>query len=471
MILRRLISGSHLRHSAILWAILAAAVCVKIVLHGGHGQVYPVFAASSHHWWADMPLYGPYGIAEGIDCFRYSPTFAVAFTPLAYLPERVGAAVWSVGGILVLLWSIRVLVRDVLPPPGTREERGTGPICAEHPAGRSGKSDQSPLPHWSPLQERIFLTLTLGGSAVGIWSAQSNALLLALIAFGLAAIVRGRWWTASLLLAVPVFIKIWPLAIVLLLVVCWPRQLAVRFVVVCLVLALVPFLTRPPGMVLQQYHDWYTVLTGPLQARNDGYRDAWTFWEQFCRLVHCCRADWADPTSHRVYMAIELAAAVGALAWCVLQARRILECGDSSPLLADSLRLPRNTAAQEESGDESPHAKTGRLLTLILSMWAAWQLLLGPATEQFTYGIIAPSAAWAVLVSFAERRARWLTVSAWALLALAPAGDIESAIARVFPVSPILAPLGVVLFAGWLLWHEWGEAHTVVPSPSGRGLG
>ena len=98
-----------------------------------------------------------------------------------------------------------------------------------------------------------------------------------------------------------------------------------------------------------------------------------------------------------------------------------------------------------------------RLLTLILSIWAAWQLLFGPATEQFTYGILAPSAAWAVLVSFAEKRARWLTVAAWALLAFGPAGDIERAVARIFPASPILAPLGVVLFVAWLVWHERGE--------------
>ena len=111
--------------------------------------------------------------------------------------------------------------------------------------------------------------------------------------------------------------------------------------------------------------------------------------------------------------------------------------------------------------------RTGHLLTLIFSIWAAWQLLFGPATEQFTYGIIAPSAAWAVLVSFAEKKARWLTLAAWTLLALVPAGDIESAIGRIFPASPILAPLGVVLFIAWLVWHERGAKGS--PLPLGEG--
>jgi len=120
---------------------------------------------------------------------------------------------------------------------------------------------------------------------------------------------------------VTVFIKIWPLAIVLLLVVCWPRQIDGAIDRGCLVLALLPFLTRPPGMVLEQYRGWCVALSGPLQARNDGYRDAWTFWEQLCPLFHC-RANWADPMSHRVYVAIGLAAALGVLGWCLWQVRR-----------------------------------------------------------------------------------------------------------------------------------------------------
>ena len=76
---------------------------------------------------------------------------------------------------------------------------------------------------------------------------------------------------------------------------------------------------------------------------------------------------------------------------------------------------------------------TRSLLMLILSMWASWQLFFGPGTEQLTYGIIAPSASWAVMVSFAEKRARWLTVTAWAMLALLPSGDIEKAVLPFFP--------------------------------------
>jgi len=379
----------HLRRALTLWGILAVAVCVKTVWLGGDRLVYPVFAASSHHWWSDKPLYVPYGPTEGIDGFRYSPAFAVAFTPLAYLPGMIGAIAWNLLSIGLLLWALHVLVRDVLPGA------------------------------WPPWREGVFLTLTLGGSAVGIWSGHSNAIVPALIILALAAIVRQRWWWTSTLLAAAVFIKLWPMAIVLLLIACWPRQLSWRFAVVCVVLALLPFLTRPPDTVAWQYHEWYLCLKGPLQARGDGYRDAWTIWEQ------CVR-----PVNHHAYMALQLVAALGVFGWCLWQRRRALS--------------------------------TGQLLIAILSIWASCQLLFWPVTEQLTYGIIAPSAGWAVLVSFAERKARWLTVTAWAILALLPSGDVEKAVLAIVPHGMILLPLGVVLFVAWLLWHEQGRASAAV---------
>ncbi len=141
------------------------AVCVKIVWVNGDRQVYPVFAGSSRHWWADKPLYTPCKPVEGGEEYRYSPTFAVAFTPFVWFSDRTGTMLWSVASIALLVWALYALMRGVFPPP-------------------SGEV-------WSPWHERMFLTLTLGGSAVGIWSSQSNALLTALIAFGLAAIRAG----------------------------------------------------------------------------------------------------------------------------------------------------------------------------------------------------------------------------------------------------------------------------------------
>jgi hypothetical protein len=212
--------------------------------------------------------------------------------------------------------------------------------------------------------------------------------------------------------------------------VCWPRQLTGRFLAVCGVLALAPFLTRPPDIVAWQYREWYVTLVGPIRERWPGYRDAWTIWEQLAPLLHC----ETDQIACRfAFMAAQPVAASGVLGWCLWQRQRGLS--------------------------------TGHLLTVILAMWASWQMLFGPATEQLTYGIIAPSASWAVLVSFAEMRARWLTVPAWAILTLLPAGDIEKVVLCIFSAGKILLPLGMVLFVAWLVWHERGIApKSVLPS-------
>ena len=284
----RLLTDQHLRQALALWACLAVAVCVKTAVCTDPHSVYPQFAASSHHWWADKSLYTNYRATEHIDGYRYSPAFAVAFTPLAYLPARLGTMIWDVASIVLLVWALHVFVRDVLPGD------------------------------WPPQRESLFLMLALPGSIVGIWSGQSNALIIAAIMLALAAIVRQRWWTAAILLAVPVFIKIWPLAIVVLLVFFWPRQLVWRFAVACAVLALVPFLTRPPSMVVWQYREWYD---GPDRAaarplariprRMDDLGDAFIRAGDRHRLASCVPGVAVDRGGRRVRLVLVAISTIG----------------------------------------------------------------------------------------------------------------------------------------------------------------
>jgi len=232
-----------LRRGMALWIVLTVAVTVKTLVQGDHHSVYKIFAVASQNWWADLSLYQ---WNEGVDVYRYSPTFAVAFTPFAVLPSRLGNILWNLGSLFLLLWSLRLLVRHVLPG------------------------------EWTPWREGLFLGLAALISMAMIWVAQSNTLVIALIAFSAVAIVRQRWWMASCLMALPVFIKLWPMALVLLLMACWPRQLTWRFPVPMAVLTAVPFLTRPLNTVWQQYYSWYICLTRFQQGRYPGYRDAWT---------------------------------------------------------------------------------------------------------------------------------------------------------------------------------------------------
>jgi alpha-1,2-mannosyltransferase len=357
-----------------LWVILAIAASLKTYCLPGLHSVYHYFPEAAQHWWADMNLYGGY---YGIEPYRYSPTFAVAATPFGALSHRLGGAIWVLGSVGLLLWALRCLVRHVLPGA------------------------------WSPGHEAMFLMLALVGTIGGIWSAQSNALILALAIFGTVAIAQQRWWRAAWFLAAPVFIKIWPLVAFLLLVVRWPRQLLGRFTIALLALAAVPFLTRPWSIVLNQYHQWYVTLVGPLQGRWGGYRDAWTIWEH----LH-------PPVDRPLYLALQVLSLAAVFAWGWWQSRR---------------------AWTDKSW-----------LTLILGVWSAWQLLFGPGTERLTYGLIAPFLAWAVLVSFRERRLRALSLLAWGLTSLLSMGDFERLLGRAVPHAEIYLPLGLVVFFIWL---------------------
>ncbi len=395
----------HLRRAVVLWGVFATAFAVRTEYYSYVGKqydshtVYPQFAAASRHWWADKSLYASYTLDEGIDGYRYSPTFAIAFTPFTKIHHGCGVILWDLTSVILLVWALRRARRDLLP-------------------GR-----------WTTRWEGLFLSLALAGYAVGLWSGQSNALVSALVLLAMSAIVRRRWWAAAWLLAVPVFIKLWPIAVVLLLLACWPRQLSLRFVAACLVLAAAPFTTRSFHTVLWQYHAWYASLTGPLQGRWPGYRDAWTIWDQL----------W-PPVNDRVYTVMQLGTAAAVLAWCLWQRRRLTRPGEAPHKL-----------------DASPFLATGYLLMLTYAIWASWQLLFGPGSEQLTYGILAPATSWALLVSFKEKKVRWLTLPAWAMSALLASGDIEKRVLMVFPHGQILLPLSVVLFMAWLLWHERGE--------------
>ncbi|MGQ9684612.1 MAG: glycosyltransferase family 87 protein [Anaerolineae bacterium] len=361
--------------------MLALAVAAKAVVQPHQHSVYPVFAAGARLWWADASLYDEY---EGLGLFRYSPTFAVAMTPLALLSDRVGGVLWGLMSVGLLFWAIRRLVRDVLPGA------------------------------WPPRQEGLLLGLALVNAVRGLWSLQSNALLIAGVLLAASLIARGRWWPASLLLACATFIKIWPLAAAMLLMAGWPRQLIGRYAACAAGLAMVPFLTRPWGVVLRQYGDWWAMLARTRVVRWPGYRDAWTIWETL----------WPPVEAH-LYIVLQLLTALGVLGWCAWQYRQT-EC-------------------------------VRRRLTAVLAIWTAWQLLFGPGSERLTYLIVAPLTAWAVVASRGLLR-RLLAFSAWLMTGLLGTGGVQRAVEPLAPGAVVILPLGVAVFVIWVLAHRWETA-------------
>src|SRR5436309_1892595 len=75
------------------------------------------------------------------------------------------------------------------------------------------------------------------------------------------------------------------LAIVLLFAALWPRQLIFRIAAIVALSLLVPFLTRPPTVVYDQYIAWIDQLRTLSHERWPGFRDGWTVWIVIERLA------------------------------------------------------------------------------------------------------------------------------------------------------------------------------------------
>lgn len=266
------------------------------------------------------------------------------------------------------------------------------------------------------------------GAAPMVWNLQSNAIVLALLAFGAATVVRQRWWTAAALFTLPVFIKLWPAAIAMLFAACWPRQLIGRLAAITAILLAVPFLTASPEQVIATYQDWGRSLGQDQAARRPAYRDALTIW--------AVTGLPADPTAFRV---VGLGAAAGAALVCWFSLRRASD--------------PRQA------------------VLVALGLGVCWELLFGPGSEQNTYGVVLPLVGWAALFTRDRRYERYWVAATFTAMALLSCGDVESGLGKLFPGIRAVLPATAASFAVWLTWFGLrGEALAAVGGPAGDSL-
>ena len=367
----------YLQAAWALWVVLAVAVSVKALVQPDRRTCYTVYEMGSRSWWIDGPIY------HANSDYLYPPTFSIAISPLTVLPTEAGGLLWNLLCLLVAVVGLKALMRDVLPG------------------------------NWSPARRAALVALVALGVTRGVWAAQANTLILGMAMLTASCITRRRWWPAAALLAGMTFIKMWPLALALLLMACWPKRLIGRFAVSIGALAAVPLLTQTWSVVWSQYEAYGGMLLARRVQRFDGSRDLWTVWEQFGQV------------DTRVYLVLQLVAAVGVLAWC--------------------LWLQRRARTQQT------------LLMGILCSWTAWQLTVGPGTERLTFSIVAPFLSWAVLTSIHRGRQRLSSHAAWWLVTIFGLGAVERALRPLLFFAPALKPIGVLVFAVWIAFHPWHE--------------
>src|SRR5437588_10328124 len=172
------------RHS-IFVLYLASAVFVT-VQQGvvGRSNNFKVFRAAAVNLLAHRDLYAAHP-EQHFDFYKYSPTFALLFAPLAYLPFALGFLCWTLLNALLLWYALERLL------PQRQATLAIGLLYLE-----------------------VLFAMQYG---------QSNALVAALMVLAFVALERGRQPEAAIEVGLGASIKLFPLAL-LPIVVCHPRR-------------------------------------------------------------------------------------------------------------------------------------------------------------------------------------------------------------------------------------------------------
>jgi hypothetical protein len=182
---------------------------------------FEIFRTASRHLFTGDDLYAEYPAAH-TDRFKYSPTFALLFAPLAWMPWPLALFFWSALNAMLLF----VAVERVLP------------------------------------SRQAMLALALMHLEVlrGMQNAQSNALVAALIVLAFAEMERGRHWRSAAAVALGASVKIFPLAA---LTFALPHRRALRTGIaaaaVGALLVVLPLLVTSPATLMAQYQSWRAV--------------------------------------------------------------------------------------------------------------------------------------------------------------------------------------------------------------------
>jgi hypothetical protein len=206
------------------------------------------------------------------------------------------------------------------------------------------------LYNWIPKRDTWLVFLLLLPLAIGNFNnGQINPLIIGLLMISILAAHSGQWMSAALCIAISAYIKIYPLAFGLLLVLLYPRQLGWRLALVLALLGVLSFLLQQPGYVFEQYHRWFGSRAADNRRMNMDIapRD----FAMLLRVAHINLSGYA-------LIALQVLAGAAAAAICAFG------------------RLQRWS---EE-----------RLLVCVFSLGTCWMLLFGPSTEDATYVILAP---------------------------------------------------------------------------------
>jgi hypothetical protein len=375
--------------AAAVWVAVFIGVCLRLTHQPQRNNLLPTYRLAGAHWLNSEALY------QGERGFIYSPPIAAAMVPLALLPESVADVLWRLISAAALFAALAWWKNSGLPPQ-----------------------------HDWPKVLILLAILSLGNLNNG----QANLLLLALLVAAAAAVKSRSWALAACFFSLATYFKIYPLALALLFVAIYPRQLGYRLLIALIAVAGFAFLLQRPNYVLAQYSSW---MAARLHERRH-------LWDEMNAPQDLWRALKLTGMSELVYHAIQAASGL-ALVWLALTGRR--------------------------------HRWTEeRLISSLFLLGSTWLVLFGPATESATYLLLAPALVFAALAAVGERFP--ILLRTWICIVLL------TQLAALFVISftswrhsnlVLLQPIGAALLLIYLL--VWANSASLWPAGSGSGMG
>ncbi len=187
----------------LVWSVILLVIGVHAAMKPGSPTLFLLWRNSGLAWRDGGSLYN--GTEDATTAgFRYGPLFGALFVPLTWMPVSVGAVLWRLGNAGVFLASLAWWLRHGAPIRLT--ERQTG----------------------------ILFTISAILAISNLFTGQLNLLLGALALIAVTAGQRQRWNIAALAVAAGAMMKMYPLALGLLLVVVYSRKMGWRLALMLL---------------------------------------------------------------------------------------------------------------------------------------------------------------------------------------------------------------------------------------------
>lgn len=208
---------------------------------------YLIFRQAFFHLIEKKDLYDFY-LGEKWELFKYSPTFALLFGLLAWLPDLAGLTLWNLLNGLVFFFGLYYLPKI--------DPRTKGLIF-------------------------IFVVSELMGA---MQNEQSNALIVGLLLFAFGFLERDKYWLATFCVVVSIFVKLFGV-VALALYLLYPNKwkLAYTSATWVVVFTLLPLLVVNADQLLFLYKSWGNLLANDHAASDGmsviGWLKTWFGWE------------------------------------------------------------------------------------------------------------------------------------------------------------------------------------------------